>query len=154
MKRLLRALLLPALTLSLAGTGFAAGAASPAKEEKKAEATEKKEQRVTPRQLTGEVTSVDPKGGTLTVKAKTGEKSFTAEEKAKGALEKIKVGDRVRVRYVEKEGKLMARSVAEVKTKGEAKGMAEGKPKGEAKRGAPAKTESKEPGKSAMPSTK
>lgn len=154
MKQLLRAVLLPVLTLSLTGVGLAAGAGAPAKEEKKVEATEKKEQRVTSRQLTGEVTSVDAKAGTLTVKAKTGEKNFTAEEKAKGALEKIKVGDRVRVRYIEKEGKLLARSVAEVKAKGEAKGMAEEKPKGEAKRGAPSKTQTTEPGKSATPSTK
>jgi hypothetical protein len=69
--------------------------------------------------VTGEVTSVDAKAGTLAVKAKDKEVSLNAESKsAKAALEKIKVGDMVRVSYTEKDGKMVATSVkAEPKSK-------------------------------------
>jgi Cu/Ag efflux protein CusF len=69
---------------------------------------------------TGEVTSVDPKSGMLTVKTKDKELNLTAESKStKSALEKVKPGDTVRVNYSDKDGKMVATSV-----KAESKGMA------------------------------
>ncbi|HET9296724.1 MAG TPA: hypothetical protein VFP18_07525 [Candidatus Binatia bacterium] len=68
---------------------------------------------------TGEVTSVDAKSGQLTVKAKDKNLDFMAESKsAKNALDKVKVGDTVRVTYTDKDGKMVASSV-----KAESKGM-------------------------------
>jgi Cu/Ag efflux protein CusF len=67
---------------------------------------------------TGEVVSVDSQAGALTIKARSKEMSFSAESKAaKGALEKVKSGDRVTVSYTEQGGKMVARSVKPAKTK-------------------------------------
>ena len=69
---------------------------------------------------TGEVTSVDPKSGMLTVKTKDKDLNLTAESKStKSALEKVKPGDTIRVNYSDKDGKMVATSV-----KAESKGMA------------------------------
>ena len=69
---------------------------------------------------TGEVTSVDPKSGMLTVKTKDKDLNLTAESKStKSALEKVKPGDTVKVNYSDKDGKMVATSV-----KAESKGMA------------------------------
>lgn len=82
------------------------------KMEKKAEAKAK----VKVRSATGEVVSVDPKAGALTVKGKGKETSFSAESKtAKAALEKVKSGDRVTVSYTEQDGKMVARSVKQAR---------------------------------------
>ncbi|HEU4344645.1 MAG TPA: DUF5666 domain-containing protein [Candidatus Binatia bacterium] len=59
----------------------------------------------------GEVTSVDAKKGMLTVKTKEKEVDLTADSKTKSALDKVKVGDMVRVSYTEKDGKMIATSV-------------------------------------------
>ena len=60
----------------------------------------------------GEVTSLDAKAGTLTVKTKGKDLNLTVESKGtKSALEKIKVGDTVRVSYNEKDGKMIAISL-------------------------------------------
>ena len=68
---------------------------------------------------TGEVTSVDAKSGQLTVKAMDKNLDFMAESKsAKNALDKVKIGDTVRVTYTDKDGKMVASSV-----KAESKGM-------------------------------
>jgi Cu/Ag efflux protein CusF len=65
---------------------------------------------------TGEVTSVDPKSAKLTVKANDKDLDLTADSKsAKSALEKVKVGDTVRVTYSDKDGKMVATKVAAVK---------------------------------------
>jgi hypothetical protein len=70
--------------------------------------------------VTGEVTSVDAKSGMLTVKAKDKDLNLMAESKStKNALEKVKVGDTVRVTYNDKDGKMVATSVkAESKAMG------------------------------------
>ncbi|MBI4528069.1 MAG: hypothetical protein HY695_30105 [Deltaproteobacteria bacterium] len=113
MKSFLRLFLVPLISLTFAGVSFAQGA-PPAGSEKK---MEKKSEAPKTSRVTGEATAVDAKAGTLTVKAKDKEMSFTAEGKsAKGALEKIKVGDQVRVSYTDKDGKLIARSVSAAKT--------------------------------------
>ena len=66
----------------------------------------------------GEVTAVDAKSGSLTVKAKDKDLKLMAESKsAKNALEKVKPGDMVKVTYTDKDGKMVATSVkAESKT--------------------------------------
>ena len=142
MKRILRLFLVPLFTLTFAGASFAqATPATPATPEKKAE---KKAEKPKATRFTGEVASVDAKAGTLTVKAKDKEMSFTAPTKA---LEKVKVGDRVRVSYTEKDGKLSASSVTPAKAEAKAKGMeqkaeAKGMEKKAEKKDAP-KTEKK-----------
>ena len=65
---------------------------------------------------TGEVKSVDAKAGTLTVKVKDKDVNLTAESKsAKSSLEKVKVGDMVKVSYTDKDGKMTATSISAVK---------------------------------------
>jgi len=62
--------------------------------------------------LTGEITSVDVKAGTFTVKGKDKEINLVADSKStKAEVEKLKVGDTVRVSYTEKDGKMIASSV-------------------------------------------
>jgi Cu/Ag efflux protein CusF len=74
---------------------------------------------------TGEVTSVDAKSGQLTVKAKDKDLNLMAESKsAKNALDKVKVGDTVRVTYTDKDGKMVVSSV-----KSESKGMSKSEEK-------------------------
>jgi hypothetical protein len=77
-----------------------------------------------PTRITGEVTSVDATAGTLTVKTKDKDINLTADSNAKGALGKVKVGDMVKVTYAEKDGKMLASSIAGVKAKKSAKATA------------------------------
>jgi Cu/Ag efflux protein CusF len=86
---------------------------------------------------TGEVTSVDPKSGQLTVKAKDKDLDLMAESKsAKSSLDKVKVGDTVRVTYTDKDGKMVVSSV-----KAESKGMSKSETKSSTER----KAEKKQP---------
>jgi len=80
--------------------------------------TEMKSEKAKTNRITGEVTSLDAKAGTFAVKTKDTEINLTADSKStKGALEKLKMGDMVRVSYTEKDGKMIANSVkAESKT--------------------------------------
>jgi len=80
--------------------------------------TEMKSEKAKTNRITGEVTSLDAKAGTFAVKTKDKEINLTADSKStKGALEKLKMGDMVRVSYTEKDGKLIASSItAESKT--------------------------------------
>jgi Cu/Ag efflux protein CusF len=59
----------------------------------------------------GEVKSVDTLNGRLTVSGKKGEKDFLADE---GLLEGIRVGDRVFIKYILKNGKLTATAIRPV----------------------------------------
>lgn len=106
-------MLIVAITiLGFSGLGFAqAKPATPAPPTEKK--TEMKSEKAKTSRVTGEVTSVDAKAGTLAIKAKDKELNLTAESKsAKSSLEKVKPGDRVRVSYTEKDGKMIATSVA------------------------------------------
>ena len=86
---------------------------------------------------TGEVTSVDAKSGQLTVKAKDKDLNLMAESKsAKNALDKVKIGDTVRVTYTDKDGKMVVSSV-----KAESKGMSKSETKSSTER----KAEKKQP---------
>jgi ribosomal protein S1 len=113
MKNALKVLVVALTTLAFSGVSFAqakpatpATPATPAKEK-----TEMKSEKAKTARVTGEVTSVDAKKGMLTVKTKDKDVNLTADAKTKGALEKIKVGDMVRVSYSEKDGKMVATSV-------------------------------------------
>jgi Cu/Ag efflux protein CusF len=124
-KKMIKVLVIALTSLAFSGVSFAqakpatpatpATPAAPAMEKK----TEMKSEKAKTNGLTGEVTSVDAKAGTLTVKAKDKEINLTADSKStKAALEKLKVGDTVRVSYTEKDGKMTATSVkAESKSK-------------------------------------
>jgi len=118
-KNTLRAIVIGMTTLAFAGVSFAqakpatpATPPAPAAEKK----SEMKSQKAKTTRITGEVTSVDPKTGMLTVKTKDKEVSLTADSKAKGELEKVKPGDTVRVSATEKDGKMIATSVAPTKS--------------------------------------
>jgi uncharacterized iron-regulated membrane protein len=125
-KSTLKVLVVALTTLAFSGVSLAqekkatpatpATPAAPAMEKK----TETKPAKAKTTRITGEVTSVDAKAGTVTVKAKDKETSLTADGKAKASLEKVKVGDMVKVSYTEKDGKMVASSIAKTQTKAKA----------------------------------
>jgi hypothetical protein len=121
-KNMIKLLVVALTVLSFSGLSFAqakpatpATPATPSAPEKK---TEMKSEKPKTERITGEVTTLDAKAGTFAVKTKDKEVKLTADSKsAKGALEKVKVGDMVKVSYTEKDGKMIASSVkAEPKT--------------------------------------
>jgi hypothetical protein len=63
----------------------------------------------------GNITAIDTKTGAMSVKGTAGEKNFTAQDIDKEALERLVAGDRVRISYAEKNGKLVASSVRRLK---------------------------------------
>jgi hypothetical protein len=122
-KNVLRVLVVALITVAFSGISFAqakpATPATPATPpaptmEKK---TEMKSEKAKTTRITGEVTSVDSKAGTLTVKTKDKETNLIADSNAKGALGKVKVGDMVKATYTEKDGQMLASSIAGVKSK-------------------------------------
>jgi uncharacterized iron-regulated membrane protein len=129
-KNALRVFVLALITVAFSGISFAqakpatpatpATPPAPAVEKK----TEMKSEKAKTTRITGEVTSVDSKAGTLTVKTKDKETNLTADSNAKGALGKVKVGDMVKVTYAEKDGKMLASSIAGAKAKKSAKATA------------------------------
>ena len=127
MKNVLKLFLVPLVALAFATVSFAqATPATPATPASPAKKTEVKAEKPKATHITGEVVSLDAKAGTLTVKTNGKEMSFTAGAKgAKSALEKVKVGEQVRISYTGKAGKLIAHSVAKAKT--ESKGKSEAK---------------------------
>jgi hypothetical protein len=122
-KNVLRVLVVALITVAFSGISFAqakpatpatpATPPAPAMEKK----TEMKSEKAKTTRITGEVTSVDSKAGTLTVKTKDKETNLIADSNAKGALGKVKVGDMVKVTYTEKDGQMLASSIAGVKSK-------------------------------------
>lgn len=117
MKNMIMVLVIALTSLVFSSVSFAqAKPATPATPA--APAMEKSEKAKTNR-LTGEITSVDAKAGTFTVKGKDKEINLVADSKStKATLEKLKVGDAVRVSYKDKDGKMIASSVrAESKSK-------------------------------------
>ncbi len=123
MKKVLAIIVSLVLVVSFAGLSFAADKAAekkaPAMAEKKAPAMEEKKAPVKIKQVTGEVAAVDAKANTITVKAKKGETTVTADDKTKimmgkekKAIADVKVGDKVTVKFSEADGKMVAKSVA------------------------------------------
>jgi hypothetical protein len=115
MKNTIKILVVALTTLGFSALGFAQAKpatpttpAAPAPEKK----TEMKSEKPKTQQISGEITSLDAKAGDFAVKTKDKEVKLMAESKGtKGALEKLKVGDMVKVSYTEKDGKAIASSV-------------------------------------------
>ncbi len=128
MKNAVKILFVALITLAFSGVSFAqAKPATPAAPET-GKKTEMKAEKAKTIRATGEVTAVDAKASTLTVKVKDKETNLIAESKAaKSALEKVKVGDMVRVSYIEKDGKMIASSIAKTKVKAKAEKATEKK---------------------------
>lgn len=115
MKKVIAIIVSALFILSVAGLSFAAEEKKAAPAEKKEAAPAKAEEKAAPakmKQVTGEVTAVDAKAKTLTVKGKKGDMALTADEKAAAKLGEIKVGDKVMVKYKEMDGKNIATSIA------------------------------------------
>ena len=112
MKNMIKVLVIALASLAFNGVSFAqakpatpAPPAAPAMEKK----TEVKSEKAQATVLTGKVTSVDAKAGTLAVRVKDKEINLTTDSKStKAALEKLKVGDTAKV--FEKDGKVIAAS--------------------------------------------
>ena len=81
-----------------------------------------------PQRLKGEITAMDAKAGTVSVKGTSGEKTFTTQDAARDTLEIVKVGEHVRVTYSEKDGKSVATSMKRMKPKSASSGTKEKKP--------------------------
>jgi Cu/Ag efflux protein CusF len=119
-KNMIKVLVIALTSLAFSGVSFAqAKPATPATPATPAAPAMEKSEKAKSNRATGEVTSVDVKAGTFTVKAKDKEINLVADSKSsKVEVEKLKVGDTVRVSYTEKDGKMIARSVrAESKSK-------------------------------------
>ena len=130
-------------------TPAAAPAAAPAKEEKKAV------KKAAAKQITGEVTAVDAKANTITVKSKKAEVTVTVDDKTKfmpkgKTMADVTAGGKVMVKYTEAEGKNTAKSVkieAAKKAAKKAEKMEEKKADKKEAAPAPAKEEKKAPAK-------
>jgi Cu/Ag efflux protein CusF len=119
-KNMIKVLVIALTSLAFSGVSFAqAKPATPATPATPAAPAMEKSEKAKTNRLTGEITSVDVKASTFTVKAKDKEINLVADSKStKAEVEKLKVGDTVRVSYTEKDGKMIARSVrAESKSK-------------------------------------
>ena len=70
-----------------------------------------------PKQLNyrGKISALDVRAGTLSVSGSAGEKRFMVQDAAKDAVERLAVGDNVRIFYTEKNGKLTATSIRRTK---------------------------------------
>jgi hypothetical protein len=110
---------IPFLTVALWGVGIAAenppAKNPPAAGEKKA--APEKAKKPGSQKFQGAITALDAKAGTVSVKSDASEKNFTTQDAAKDAIERLTVGDRVKVVNSEKEGKLVATSVRRLKVK-------------------------------------
>jgi Cu/Ag efflux protein CusF len=101
-KNMIKVLVIALTSLAFSGVSFAqAKPATPATPATPAAPAMEKSEKAKSNRATGEVTSVDMKAGTFTVKAKDKEINLVADSSTKAALEKLKVGDMVRVSYTE-----------------------------------------------------
>jgi hypothetical protein len=121
MKRVFVIVLAAFISVAFVTAGFAQAPAEKAPAaEKKAPAPEKKaEKKEKTMVFKGEVTAVDAAAKTITVKSAKGEETFDVSG-VKNA-DKIKAGDKVTVKYMEKDGKKAAKSVQVASAKKAAK---------------------------------
>ena len=68
-----------------------------------------------PLKYRGKVSAMDSRSGTLSINGAAGEKHFVVQNGAKDVVERLAVGDSVRLTYTEKNGKLAVSSVRRVK---------------------------------------
>ena len=113
MKNTIKVLVIALTSLAFSSVSFAqAKPATPATPATPAAPAMEKSEKAKTNRLTGEITSVDVKAGTFTVKGKDKEINLVADSKStKADVEKLKVGDTVGVSYTEKDGKMIASSV-------------------------------------------
>ncbi len=90
--------------------------AAPAEEKKAAPAMEEKKAPAKVKQVHGNVTAVDAKAKTVTVKGKKGDVVIAVDDKM---IADIKVGDYVVVQYIEADGKNIAKSMKKLEAKPE-----------------------------------
>ncbi len=123
MKKAIAIIVAVLFVFALTSISFAAEKkAAPAPVEKKEAAPVKAEEKKAPEKVmsvTGDVVAVDAKAMTLTVKGKKGDVALSTNDKTtvkmgkeKKALADVKVGDKVKVKYTEVDGKNIAKSVA------------------------------------------
>ena len=119
MKKAIAIIVSVLFVFALTSLSFAAEKAAPAPAEKAAPA--KMEEKKAPakiKQVTGEVTAVDAKAKTVTVKGRKGDVTVSTGDKTKVTMGKemksvadVKVGDKVIVKYSEADGKNVAKSI-------------------------------------------
>jgi hypothetical protein len=115
MKKAIAIVLSVMFVFALSTATFAAEKKETAKKEMTAEKKAEKK-KVAHRQITGEVTAVDAKANTITVKSKKTEATVTVGEKTKfmpkgKTIADVTVGERVHVKYTEAEGNSTAKLV-------------------------------------------
>jgi Cu/Ag efflux protein CusF len=112
-KNMIKVLVIALTSLAFSSVSFAqAKPATPATPATPAAPAMEKSEKAKTNRVTGEITSVDVKTSTFTVKGKDKEINLVADSKTtKAEVEKLKVGDTVRVSYAEKDGKMIANSV-------------------------------------------
>lgn len=121
MKSILRFMIVSLVTLVFAGvssaqTGATGATGTKAPSTATKPATEKKAPAAKTLRARGELTAADSKSGMVKVKTKDKELSLSADTpEVKDSLTKVKVGDAVRVAYVESDGKLTLKSIAKSK---------------------------------------
>ena len=113
---MIKAVVRSALVIALAGAVLGFTQAARAEGEKKADKPK-------PHQATGEITAVDTKANTVTIKHKTDSMTFTLAPDVKFGsggenvnlnISNLKVGDKVTIHYTEDSGKMIAHKVGHV----------------------------------------
>jgi hypothetical protein len=120
MGRISRTFLIVASALCVSVAGFAAEktpAKSPSTAPMQKSQPKNTKSTKTPKALKyrGDISAIDAASGTVSVKGQAGEKQFVTQDAAKDAVERLSVGDNVRVIYADKNGKLLATSVRRLK---------------------------------------
>jgi len=110
-------------SISFAAENKEAVAAAPVVEQKEAATAKKEKAKST--QVTGEITAVDAAANTFTVKGRKGDVTLSVDDKTKimagkevKTLADLKAGEKVTVKYIETDGKNMAKGV-KIKTASE-----------------------------------
>jgi Cu/Ag efflux protein CusF len=131
MKKILAVVMALVFALTVTAAFAEQPAAKPAEPAKKAEKPAKEKVK----QITGEVKAIDTVGKTITVKSKKQELTIAVTDEQ---IKDVKAGDKLVVKYTEKDGKATAESVKKVAAKAEKKGEAKKEVKKEEKKAEPA----------------
>jgi Cu/Ag efflux protein CusF len=115
MKKAIAIIVSVLFVFAITSVSFAAEkATAPATEKAASVKVEEKKAPVKVKQVTGEVTAVDAKAKTITVKAKKGDVVIAVDDKM---IADVKAGDKVKAKYTEADGKNTAKSVKKVAAK-------------------------------------
>ena len=122
MGRMYRTFFIVGLSLCFTAAGLAAEktpAKSPSTAPMQKSQPKSTKSKKTPKALKyrGDISAIDTASGVVSVKGPAGEKQFVTRDAAKDAVERLSVGDSVRVIYSEKDKKLVATSVRRMKAK-------------------------------------